>query len=299
MQMTRIADTSPARLAEAYFKAIREGNEFQAEEVAVAGVESGLTAFELALQVFAPALSRIGALWHEGKVSVAEEHHATQITFALFERLRGRTKRRPPIGHRAVVTTAEGEYHTLGARLAAEILFTDGWDVDYLGANTPVKDLVGFSQQRGASVVVLSVLLNDNLDAAAKAIGNLKSSESPPHVIVGGAAVESAASESKLKQADALVNDLRHLPIAARALVGRPAGDTLEDYLITIGLGVQEMRRRKGWSQSELAAAADLDRTYISGVERGKQNLSLGVLVRLAEALGEPIEAFLNRDGRR
>jgi transcriptional regulator with XRE-family HTH domain len=51
------------------------------------------------------------------------------------------------------------------------------------------------------------------------------------------------------------------------------------------GLAVRRVRLQRGSSQAELAWQADLDRTYISGVERGVRNPSLASLVRIAEAL--------------
>ncbi|WP_322890630.1 MULTISPECIES: helix-turn-helix transcriptional regulator [unclassified Yoonia] len=44
-------------------------------------------------------------------------------------------------------------------------------------------------------------------------------------------------------------------------------------------------RRRKGLSQEELAHRADLDRTYISSLERNVYNPTIDVVARLADAL--------------
>lgn len=51
------------------------------------------------------------------------------------------------------------------------------------------------------------------------------------------------------------------------------------------GSAVRGWRDRLGISQEELAARADLHRTYISDVERGARNLSLGSIEKLAQAL--------------
>jgi transcriptional regulator with XRE-family HTH domain len=48
---------------------------------------------------------------------------------------------------------------------------------------------------------------------------------------------------------------------------------------------VKRARKAAGWSQEELAFEADLDRTYISQVERGKRNVTIVVLARIARAL--------------
>ncbi len=45
----------------------------------------------------------------------------------------------------------------------------------------------------------------------------------------------------------------------------------------------------------QLEDSANLDRTYISAVEHGKQNLTLGAVVRLADALGEDLPQLLSQ----
>lgn len=48
---------------------------------------------------------------------------------------------------------------------------------------------------------------------------------------------------------------------------------------------VRKARKAAGLSQEKLAFEAGLDRTYVSQVERGKRNLTIIVLARLAFAL--------------
>ena len=50
----------------------------------------------------------------------------------------------------------------------------------------------------------------------------------------------------------------------------------------------------ESWNQEQLAQASSLDRTYISAVENGKQNLTIGVVLKLAEALEVPIGQLLS-----
>lgn len=53
-----------------------------------------------------------------------------------------------------------------------------------------------------------------------------------------------------------------------------------------LGQNVRKFRHKLGLSQEGLAERADMHWTFISGVERGKHNVSLDSLVRLAKALG-------------
>jgi transcriptional regulator with XRE-family HTH domain len=60
------------------------------------------------------------------------------------------------------------------------------------------------------------------------------------------------------------------------------------------------MRRRAlGWSQEELAERAGLDRTYVSGLERGVRNPSLLSQQRIADALGVQLHELLLASGAR
>lgn len=52
-----------------------------------------------------------------------------------------------------------------------------------------------------------------------------------------------------------------------------------------VGLNIRDLRNERGWSQEDLGFEAEIDRTYVSGVERGVRNPTLTVLQRFAKAL--------------
>lgn len=54
---------------------------------------------------------------------------------------------------------------------------------------------------------------------------------------------------------------------------------------VNFGNKIREIRKQKGISQEGLAAIADLDRTYIGGIERGIRNPSLKNIGKIAKAL--------------
>lgn len=60
-----------------------------------------------------------------------------------------------------------------------------------------------------------------------------------------------------------------------------------------VGLNVRQIRKDRGWSQENLAFEAGLDRTYVSGVERGVRNPTVLVLHELAQALKVPAARLL------
>ena len=59
------------------------------------------------------------------------------------------------------------------------------------------------------------------------------------------------------------------------------------------GKRLRQLRKARGFSQESLALASNLDRTYVSSVERGERNISLINIYKMASALGvSPKEFF-------
>ena len=61
-----------------------------------------------------------------------------------------------------------------------------------------------------------------------------------------------------------------------------------------VGINVRKFRKELGLSQEGLAFAAELHRTYISGVERGVRNPTVLVLEQIAKALKVPASRLLD-----
>jgi len=70
-----------------------------------------------------------------------------------------------------------------------------------------------------------------------------------------------------------------------------------EELLKSFGKHVKNIRLSQKVSQEELALQADLDRTYISGIERGLRNVSLINIVKLANALKISLSEIVDFDG--
>jgi transcriptional regulator with XRE-family HTH domain len=62
---------------------------------------------------------------------------------------------------------------------------------------------------------------------------------------------------------------------------------------------LRELRAERGLSQEQLAHEARLDRTYVSGIERGERNPSLANLFKLTDALGVRLSELARRAERR
>lgn len=61
-----------------------------------------------------------------------------------------------------------------------------------------------------------------------------------------------------------------------------------------VGQRIKELRTKQGLSQEEFAFKCDLDRTYITSLERGKRNISLENLEKIAKAFNMTLSKFFN-----
>ena len=88
-------------------------------------------------QVIHPAMYEIGLLWEQGHISVAQEHLASAIVGRIMVAVSVVKRERKQRAGKIVVTSSPNKLHEIGAWMVSEIFELAGWEVRYLGANTP------------------------------------------------------------------------------------------------------------------------------------------------------------------
>ncbi|MDI9333200.1 MAG: helix-turn-helix transcriptional regulator [Cytophagales bacterium] len=69
---------------------------------------------------------------------------------------------------------------------------------------------------------------------------------------------------------------------------------TNQTVLENFGARLRSLREAKGFSQEALALVCEIDRTYISGLERAKRNPTLKILATVAKGLGISLSELLS-----
>jgi methanogenic corrinoid protein MtbC1 len=146
-------------------------------------LDAGHSARDVILGLLAPAQAEVGRRWERNRWNVAQEHAATAITDAVLGALTWRSP--PPSRGHVVVTCAEGEWHALAARLLAELLALDGWQVTFLGASTPAGHLRRFLADVDTVAVAVSSSAATTLGGAQRLVEAAHSARVP--VLAGGA----------------------------------------------------------------------------------------------------------------
>jgi transcriptional regulator with XRE-family HTH domain len=68
---------------------------------------------------------------------------------------------------------------------------------------------------------------------------------------------------------------------------------SLQQIAKALGARIRQLRKKKGWSQGELAAVCGLHRSHMGKIERGETNVRLSTLLVLAENLETRVEKLL------
>ncbi len=63
-------------------------------------------------------------------------------------------------------------------------------------------------------------------------------------------------------------------------------------YLVELGEHIRYARKAKNLSQEQLALQAEIDRSYVGGIERGERNVSFLTLVKIATCLECDVSKF-------
>ncbi len=70
----------------------------------------------------------------------------------------------------------------------------------------------------------------------------------------------------------------------------------MSDVLVKLGLKIRELRKKHGLSQERLAVKANISPKYVGEIERGEVNISVSVLLEIAEALGVTCDELMETD---
>ena len=140
-------------------------------------------------QVLAPALVEVGERWASGDVSVAQEHLASSTVRAALQKLL--SDQRADVRGTAVLACAPGERHEIGLLMLAVLLRSDGWQVAYLGADTPFGDAVALAERLKATALCFSAASRETAEALDRELAKAPPRK-PLKVMVGGRGTKTA-----------------------------------------------------------------------------------------------------------
>lgn len=115
---------------------------------------------EVIERLFFSALRRLGDAWAAGEASIAQEHYASSLIRGRMLALGPEVSRAVGGGGHpapvAVLACTAHEHHDIALLALDLMLRRQGWQVTFLGADTPVSSIVDLAADLDAALVVLA-----------------------------------------------------------------------------------------------------------------------------------------------
>ena len=142
---------------------------------------------DLLEKLIIPVLIRVGEEWYLGRILVATEHFASNFLrarlMAIFQKIPLRRSAK-----RLLVGGAPGEMHELGILMMAILLREAGYQVEFLGPDIPLDDLVDYTAEVNAHMVILSATTREAAEELTRFKQKLDRLKKPPIFGYGGGA---------------------------------------------------------------------------------------------------------------
>lgn len=161
--------------------------------------EAGLPIERLYAEAIAPALYDMGRSWQRGRAAVWQEHLVTQAmrtaVEALYPHVLARKAAVAPVRATVAFFCPPEEAHDLGLRMLADLFDLRGFRTVFVGASTPVEQMVACALDEDVSAVCLSASTHFHRAVLHHAVARLEETLPGVRIIVGGPAFPPGAED--------------------------------------------------------------------------------------------------------
>jgi MerR family transcriptional regulator, light-induced transcriptional regulator len=141
------------------------------------------------------SLYEVGRLWEQNKISIATEHMASSIVEANLNEIYPSIISSEKKEKTAIVSCIESEMHQIGVKMVGDILEMQGWNVHFLGANTPTNDLFSLISTIQPQLLGISLSIYFHIPNLEKVLSKATAEFPDIKVLVGGQAFQHGGSE--------------------------------------------------------------------------------------------------------
>ena len=152
------------------FHSLVAGCEEEAANILIGAHLRGAVLTKIFDDTVCPAMRRIGELWYNGDLSIAQEHIATRVVSNAVFKLRNVLPVPKMNGELAMCCALEGDFHELPTHLAQTILENEGWEVLNFGASTPLYSLAEEVLHHAPKLICISATMVGDVERLSRDI---------------------------------------------------------------------------------------------------------------------------------
>lgn len=142
-------------------------------------------------KVLAPAIQAVGKAWASGNLAIHEEHLFTELVENRVRQALIETRQGGEGGPRIMLTTVQGEQHSLGLLMVEALVRLAHAEVITFGTEMPFKDIREAAESHNVDIIGLSFSGHYKTDEAAVLLAGFRQLVDPGiRIWVGGAAFD-------------------------------------------------------------------------------------------------------------
>ncbi len=168
MKINKLLSSDLKKISHEYVNALIVRDKDQADKIIFKEIKNNVNVIDI-FNIIHYSQYLIGKLWEENRISISDEHYATQISLDLIttviqESYQIKFNSNENIGT-ALLLVVEGEYHYVGLKMFANLLSKMGWKVEFLGQSLPMADLttVLSKSSKKYDLICISITILENL----------------------------------------------------------------------------------------------------------------------------------------
>lgn len=163
--------------------------------------------------IILPALYSIGNKWANAEISVGEEHMATSICQRVMAEHYPKIISYIDDKKNILITTSPNELHEVGARILADILELNGYNVTFMSANSTPQEKFDIIELEEIEFVLISTTIVSNIVKTKELVTQIrdKFKHNTPIIIIGGQAFNENSDANTFVKADYLIRNINEL----------------------------------------------------------------------------------------
>lgn len=186
------AAADPAHLRARLDESIGALNRSAIVDIVLGALRAGLPIERLYAEVVVPALHDLGRSWQRGRAAIWQEHLVTQAmrtaVEAAYPHVLSRKSQVTPVRAAVAFFCPPEEAHDLGLRILCDLFDLRGFRTVFVGASTPVAEMVACALEEDVAAVCLSASTHFHRTVLHHAVSKLEEALPGVRVLVGGPA---------------------------------------------------------------------------------------------------------------
>ena len=225
---------------ESLFASLVSGNRNASRRLVETALDHDISADTIAREVFWPTINNIATLYRQDQMTRLAQQYATRALSGLISQNQDRYEAKPARGRSICMFCGPNELDDLSARLIADLLEADGYEVTYGGGNIADDDIMAEVHERRPDILLMFSSGGADAPGIRQLIDQIRGINAIPEmqIVVGGGIFNRAAGLAEEIGADLWATDD---PDLRAAILDDPARRAIPEQR-TVGRGKRASR---------------------------------------------------------